>query len=148
MAVPTPGAQCPGKQVMEWAYVLYDASAHEKAPFLPEVQSFLYPPVGHAIRAAHESARMDAASVPFSVDADNIQFSAFKKCYDHDGYILRLYENQGKATQAHVKLSPVFTGAALANMNERDIGPLSIVDGEIVLDFQPYKAITIKLTCM
>ena len=147
MAVYTPGAQCLGEQVFEWSYVPYRVESDEKAPFLDEVHSFLYPPVGHAIRAMHETNRADDLKVPFSVNKANIQFSAFKKAYDADGYILRLFENQGKETTAEIELAPCFRNVYLANMNERTEQELSVKDGKVTLKFTPYKALTLKLEC-
>ncbi len=145
MAFYTPGAQCLGEHVMEWSYVPYAVREGEKAPFIQDVQSFLYPPVGHAIRARHETNLAGDISAPYEVREGNIQFSAFKKCFDGDGYILRLFENQGQETVARVRLAPQFHKACLANMNERESRELPIENGEIELKFGPYKAITVKL---
>ena len=148
MPIPTPGAQCLGEQVIEWSYIPYTVSSEEKAPFLAEAHSFLYPPVAHMIRADHETDRADGIGAPYASPEGNIQFSAFKRSIDGDGYILRLYENQGKATDADIQLSPRFCHAWLANMDERAVSELSIEGGKVRLRFQPYKAITLKLICV
>lgn len=145
MSAYTPGAQCHGEQNIEWAYVLYRVDDNEKAPFIKSIWSYLYPPVAHAIRAAHENTAMDSVSAPYAVENPNIQFSALKLAYDNDGYILRLYENQGKKTEAFVRLSPIFKRAEIVNMNERTLSSLEIKDGGVYITFEPYKAVTLKL---
>lgn len=146
-AVPTPGAQCLGEQVIEWSFIPYTADENEKAPFISEANGFLYPPVGHAVRAPHETERAAGFSAPYAVSGQNIQFSAFKVCYDGDGYILRLFENQGRETETEIELPPCFKSASLANMNERTLSELPIDGGKVRLHFMPYKALTLKLQC-
>lgn len=84
------------------------------------------------MRAAHETAKADGIRAPYKVNAANIQFSAFKKSYDADGYILRLFKNQGKATDAEIELPPCFAKAYRASMNDRTECELPIVNGKVV----------------
>ena len=72
----------------------------------------------------------------------------FKKAYDGDGYILRLYEGQGRETDASILLPDCFAKAALANLNEHVQEEVSIENGCVRLHFAPYKALTLKLTGM
>ncbi|NLB38237.1 MAG: hypothetical protein GX810_03175 [Clostridiales bacterium] len=143
-AVYTPGAQCQGLQVMEWAYLPYAADANDKAPFLKLAQAFLYPPVTHAIRSEPEGATSDGIPMPFRWNGDNIQFSAFKRSDAQDGYILRLYENQGRHTEVDLHTHG-FRQAFLAGMDEDAREELPMQDGALRLAFAPYKALTIKL---
>ena len=101
-AIKTPQAQCLGEQTIEWSYVPYQVCESDKAPFLPAVQAYLYPPVSHAVRSAQIAAEFSALPSAFRWDEPNLQFSAFKKCIDRDGYILRFFENQGKRTKARI----------------------------------------------
>ena len=78
---------------------------------------------------------------PFRVSEPSIRFSAFKKCYDGDGYILRLFEDQGKETGASILLPANFARAELANMNEHTLDALTIENGCIKLRFTPYTAL-------
>jgi alpha-mannosidase len=142
-SVATPGAQCPGTQRFEWSYIPYATDGNNKAPFLALAQSFLYPPVSHVIRSNREDSVLDGAR-SFSWAEPNIQFSAFKRCHDGDGYILRFFENQGKATEVRVNI-PAFSGAFLSDMNEKTGEPLSIRDGTVTVRAGAYKAVSIKL---
>ena len=141
----TPGAQCLGLQEIEWSYLPYQVSAEEKAPFLAAAQSFLYPPVAHAVRS--QSDEQEATAIPpvFTWSSSNLQFSAFKKCLDRDGYVLRCYENQGKPLKARIGIR-LFQQAWLSNMNEETLAELPIEDGSVTLDIGAYQAVTIKLT--
>jgi alpha-mannosidase len=142
-SVSTPGAQCPGTQRFEWSYIPYVPDGNNKAPFLVLAQSFLYPPVSHVIRSKQEDAVLDDARSFFWAEP-NIQFSAYKRCHDGDGYILRFFENQGKATQVKVNI-PAFSRAFLSDMNEKTGEPLSIRNGSITVGAGAYKAVSIKL---
>jgi len=142
----TPQAQCTGMQRFEWCYIPYSASDVEAAPFLPTAHSFLYPPVSHAIRSAQKDVESTAIPSLFCWDALNIQFSAYKKCYDRDGDILRIYENQGKETCVKIHINTnAYKRAFLSDMNEQTGEELQISDNSFTLKVKAYKAITIKL---
>jgi mannosylglycerate hydrolase len=142
-SVAVPGAQCLGIQQFEWSYIPYEAMEDEKAPFLPLAQSFLYPLVSHAIRSIQEDTTIPTEP-GFDWDASNIQFSAFKRCLDRDGYILRIYENQGKFTELRLAL-PGFTQVFKSNMNEQTGEVLKITNGTVTVKVRAYEAVTIKL---
>lgn len=153
----TPDAQCPGEQVMEWSYIPYSLAEFpaDSAPFLAEAQAFLTPPVTHAIRAPHApagDADGDLTAAPFSVAEENIRFSAFKPAFPKDGadprrtFVLRLYEDRGRETEAVVRLHPAFRSVRLAEMNETPLRELPLDGNAVTLSFAPYKAVTLLLT--
>ena len=144
-AIETPGAQCLGIQEMEWSYIPYKASETDTAPFLPLAQSFLYPPVIHAVRSRSKTESFDSLPPAFGWDEENIQFSAYKQCHDRDGYMLRFFENQGKRTRADIRIGN-FQKACLSNMNEETLEELDVSDGSVVIDIAPYQAVSLKLT--
>lgn len=143
-AIVTPGAQCLGKQEIEWSYIPYQVSKEDRAVFLPIAQSFLYPAVSHAIRSQADSEDFADFAPVFGWEENNLQFSAFKPCLNRDGYVLRFFENQGKAVQAKIWVGS-FKKAWNSNMNEETLEPLEIVDGYVTVDVAPYKAISMKL---
>lgn len=144
-AIYTPGAQCMGVQEMEWSYIPFQVSNRDKAPFLPMVQSFLYPVVSHAVRSEPISEKFVSFPPSFGWKEPNLQFSAFKKCMNRDGYILRFYENQGKETKASIYIGD-FKNAWISNMDEVTLERMEILNGFIMVNVPPYKAISIKLT--
>ena len=139
----TPGAQCLGTQEIEWAYLPYTPDEADKAPFLPAAHAFLYPPVTHMIRSERPG-NLERIPAPFEWNAPNIQFSTFKRAMDGDGYILRLYENQGKTTTIKLQVQG-FLEAALSAMDERPGSPICIQNNFIDLTFKPYKVLTLRL---
>ncbi len=140
----TPGAQCLGEHVIEWSYLPYKPDPGDKAPFLPLAQSFLYPPVTHALRSSGTANGPDAIPRPFRWDAPNVQFSAFKDSQDGKATILRLFENQGRETELEIELNG-FTSASLTDLAEQALGPLPIVDGRVSIPLGRYKAVTLRL---
>lgn len=140
----TPGAQCLGIHEIEWSYVPYVVCNRYKAPFLPVVQSFLYPPVAHMIRSSSVGEPLCHMERIFSWDESNLQYSAFKPCYDGDGYILRIYENQGVSTQATIRIG-CFTKAWLSNLNEEMVQELKMEQGRLCIHVGAYKIVSIKL---
>ena len=144
-SVPTPGAQCIGKHEIEWSYIPYTPAENDIAPFLPIAQSFLYPPVTHAVRNFIDTATDMVSVDPFySCDTKNIVFSAFKKKLSGDGYILRMYENQGITGDVTIKLRDNFGGEVwIANMNEDAETQIDVVNNAVKVKFGAYKAITL-----
>jgi len=138
-----PGAQCLGEQVVEWAYVPYEVDPGDKAPFLRTVQAYLYPPAAHMVRSNPEKENFEFDEM-FGWDENNIQFSALKKCEEGDGYILRVFENQGIRTHTRLRVGG-FAKAWITNMDEKPLEPLTVADGCVSLTIEPYKAATIKL---
>jgi hypothetical protein len=140
----TPGAQCLGTHVIEWSYLPYQPEEGDIAPFLPLAQAFLYPPVVHALRTPQKPDGQFSIPCPFHWDAPNIQFSAFKRSEDGAAFILRLYENQGRETEAEIRLDG-FTSAILTNLAEESLENLPLENGRVLLKFGRYKAFTLRL---
>ncbi len=146
-SVPTPGAQCPGRHVMEWAFIPYAPSRDDKAPFLPAAQTFLYPPVAHAVRAPHTAATDVRPAFTLPGKPANICFSAFKKAFDDDSLVLRFYENQGIRTRVCLHVDDRFSQVVPARLDERPAGDALpwATPHEVELDFAPFKAVTLLL---
>ncbi len=140
----TPGAQCLGEQVIEWSFLPYGVDEQDIAPFIGDANSFLYPPLTHAARTAGNADGAESIPCPVQWSANNVQFSAFKRAEDGDGYILRLFENQGKSTDCTVRLRG-FASAVLSNMDETAIENMQIANDALELHFAPYKAVTLRL---
>jgi alpha-mannosidase len=143
-AFQTPGAQCLGEHVIEWAYLPYQPEEGDIAPFLPLAQSFLYPPVTHALRTDANPDGPDAVPCPFRWNAPGVQFSAFKRSLDGEAYILRLYENQGRETELEIELNG-FSSARLADLAEQPLEDVPIENGRARLSIGRYKAVTLRL---
>ncbi len=140
----TRGAQCQGIQTFEWSYIPYEVKAMHETTFIEEAQAFLFPPLSHAIRSKAEKNTPAAFHKPFTWKEKNIQLSAFKRAHDLDGFVLRLYENQGVETDIRLELNG-FCRAFESNMNEDTLSEMAIDVETLQLHFDPYKVITIKL---
>lgn len=143
MAVPVPGAQCPGEHVIEWSLIPY-APAENALPFVPLAESFLFPPATHAVRTIDQQPMAAQAAPLYSWQAENIRFSAFKRTIDRTGYALRLYEDRGEDTSFELRLNG-FSRALLSNMAEEKGEELKIENGAVTLHAAPHKAITLIL---
>ena len=139
----TPGAQCPGVQEIEWAYIPYRVDEQNIAPFVPEVQAFLFPPLTHMVRAEQVEGTLGSSMLPFSLDG-GVQFSTFKHSYDGNDMILRFYENQGKSVETKVRLSG-FDKVFLSNMNEEILDEIEQTNNTVTLMVEPFKVITLLL---
>jgi mannosylglycerate hydrolase len=143
----TPGAQCPGTQVMEWSYIPYRAAAETAAPFLPQAQAFLYPMMTHMARAKRAAAATAAPAPlqPFRLLDGAVRFSCFKRAFDGGAWVLRCYEDQGRSVTARLRLDG-FRSARLSDMNEEPGQALALgPDGTLELPVGPYKVVTLLL---
>jgi hypothetical protein len=80
------------------------------------------------------------------VEPANVMITEFKMAEDGSGYIIRLYEAEGKAANATLEF-PLFklSGAWLANGVEKEESKLAINNGKIELDLSPFEIKTIKV---
>jgi alpha-mannosidase len=81
---------------------------------------------------------------PFAWNAGNVVLSSFKRAYDGGGYILRLFENEGRETGLALHV-PGFSLAWLADLNESPGEPLVLVAGRLDLQVKPYKIFILLL---
>ena len=141
----TPGAQCLGVQVIEWSYIPYRVQQGNLAPFLPQAQAFLFPMMTHMVRARQVEKKLPARYQPFQLYDTNIHFSAFKRAMDRNSYVLRFFENQGKAVNARIRLSG-FRKVFRSNMNEEVLGEVKPeADGTLHVTTGAYKVVTLLL---
>lgn len=140
----TPGAQCLGQQVVEWSYLPYRVEPEDVAAFLPLAQAFLYPMMTHMVRAESLQETVGSNTQPISLSNSNIRFSACKRSHDGDFLVLRVYENQGRAREARIRLDG-FHKAFLSNMNEEVLEELEVSDGSVRIEAGAYKVVTLLL---
>ena len=141
----TPGAQCPGVHVIEWSYIPYRVQAGSVAPFLPQVQAFLFPMMTHMVRARQVAEKLGGKYQPFGFYDANIQFSTFKRAMDGSSYVLRFFENQGKSVNARIRLDH-FRKVFLSNMNEDVLDEVKPgADETLHVPTGAYKVVTLLL---
>ena len=141
----TPGAQCPGAHRIEWSYIPYRVSKEDLSPFIGQAQAFLFPMMTHMVRSKQIDRRLSGKLQPFEISGTNLQFSSFKRAFDGDRYVLRFFENQGRATGARLRLDG-FRRVYASNMNEERLAELKIgEDGALVVQTGAHKVITLLL---
>jgi hypothetical protein len=136
------GGQCLGEQRFEYAFIPYTVA--EETAFVDEASSFLYPALGHVICSEPAAAPGITRLTPFAWNAGNVVLSSFKRAYDGGGYILRLFENEGRETDLALHI-PGFSQAWLSDLNENPDEPLALAAGRLDLQVKPYKIITLLL---
>ena len=96
-------------------------------------------------RGAASSSWPKAACL-IEVSPESVRLVTMKRAEDGAGWILRLYESEGRAVQARVKLplTPI-TRAALTDVSEHDLRELPVRDGVAALELSPFSVRTIRV---
>ena len=132
-------AQCLGEHTIEYAFVPY--LANDRAQAEAAADTFLYSPIAQRVTASSDGGELPRK---WHWEADNVRFSCFKRAWDENGYILRLYESEGKETTLNLNL-PGFHKAAICTMEETDHQTV-LMDGETIsLTLKPYEIMTLRL---
>jgi len=79
------------------------------------------------------------------VDAPQVVVEAIKQAEDSDAVIIRLYEAWGGRCRARVNTSLPASRAFLCDLLERDRDELAVRDGQLDLELEPFKILTLKL---
>jgi hypothetical protein len=90
--------------------------------------------------------KLPAAAGFVKLAPGNVMVAAFKMAEDKSGYIVRVYETEGKAAKAELEF-PLFkvTGAWLADGMENEQSKLQLINGKIAVELGPYEVKTIKV---
>ncbi|MDD4295445.1 MAG: alpha-mannosidase [Ruminiclostridium sp.] len=95
---------------------------------------------------SESESRQVCESIPFvELDNDNVVVEAIKKAEDNDDIIIRLYECNGSATSAKIKMGVVPESAFLTDLMEQDLREVVIRDNTIELSSKPFEITTLKL---
>lgn len=81
----------------------------------------------------------------FQVEGRALVPEAIKRSDDGRAIIVRLYEAHGSRGRARLSCALPFGKASLANLLEEPIAALTVRDGGVELDFQPFEIITVRL---
>jgi alpha-mannosidase len=94
-----------------------------------------------------EPLRGQAGELPrfVGVENRNLIVEAVKKAEDSNHLAVRLYECHNTRGTAELTCARPVRSAWLADLNERPIKELEIVDGLVVFDFKPFEIVTILL---
>lgn len=93
---------------------------------------------------AQEGGKLPAEGAFLQIDKPNVIAEALKLSEDKAGYILRLYESEGRFTHANIRVSGL-KGAQATDMIERIQDTLPVEGEGITLTFKPFEIHTVKL---
>jgi alpha-mannosidase len=82
------------------------------------------------------------------VSTPQVIVDAIKRAEDSDAVIVRLYEAWGRPCRARVKTTLPAGRASLCDLLERERSVVQVRDGELELDFTPFKILTLKLEAL
>ena len=128
----------------------YSMAGHEGRWNQPAVTRFGWglssPLIPHYPEVACTGAFPDAMSF-IRVSEENVKILAVKRAEQQNGYLVRLFENEGKPTQAILEI-PMLTNleATLTDHVERPISALSIKDDSIHLTLDPFGLASVLVT--
>jgi alpha-mannosidase len=79
------------------------------------------------------------------VSTAQVKVEAIKRAEDSDATIVRLYEAWGGSCHANIRTTLPARRAALCDLLERERAEVVVQDGELALEFTPFKIVTLKL---
>ncbi len=79
------------------------------------------------------------------IDIPQVVVVTIKRAEDSDAIVVRLYEAWGGRCRAHVRTKLPAARATLCDLLERERAEVAVHDGELDLEFEPFKIITLKL---
>jgi alpha-mannosidase len=150
----TSSSQCLGEQVFEYSLIPYLKGENQIAQTLAD--AFLYPPAANRMEAVEGSGKVSGyfrqraeenpAPLPqlWNWDAKNVRFSCFKRSWDGEKFILRLYEGEGIETSLKLRL-PLFSAVFRCRMDETEAVLIPATGDEICLSLKPYEIVTLLL---
>ena len=81
----------------------------------------------------------------FSVNKPGVAVTAFKKAENGKGYILRVYEAHGQATDAAISLFKAPVYVAECDLLEQDEKPISAKKGRLPVRLKPFEIKTFRI---
>jgi alpha-mannosidase len=79
------------------------------------------------------------------VSTPQVIVAAIKRAEDSDATIVRLYEAWGGSCRAKIRTTLPARRAALCDLLERERAEVVVQDGQVALEFTPFKILTLKL---
>jgi alpha-mannosidase len=97
------------------------------------------------LRAVFSNLPEGVARSLVEVDTRQVIVETVKPAEDSDATIVRLYEAWGRPCRARIKTTLPAGRAALCDLLERERSEVQVLDGEVELEFTPFKILTLKL---
>lgn len=148
---PTPGAQCPGAWLAEYAILPHAGSWEEMARPVRAYTTPLHARQALPLRAgwctpAPGEAMPPAASL-LRIEGEGLVLSACKGAEEGEDLIVRLYNPTQATRRASIQAGAGLGAAQLATLEERPIRTLALEDdGSVALDVGPKAIVTVAIT--
>ena len=123
--LPTPGAQCPGRHVFEYAVVPH---AGDWTACFQEAHAF-NAPLRAVLTSVHQGSLPPAGSF-VTVEPDTVVVSAVKAAETGDGLIVRVYNVGEESVEGRLRLWRPCRRATLVNLNEEELKELKVPGGQ------------------
>ncbi|MCH8994230.1 MAG: hypothetical protein IH959_04595, partial [Chloroflexi bacterium] len=136
----TPGAQCPGRHVFDYAIIPHDGS-WDRA--YVEAHRFAVPLRARWNRRG--TGLLPAQASLLEQEGEGLVVTATKRAEEGDGAVVRLYNTLDRPTTCRLRLSEPWREAQLVDMKEDPLGPAEIVDGWVHLDLRQNEIVTLQI---
>lgn len=135
----TPGAQCQGKQRVEYSIIPYAGDMGRMSAYRQAYQFNILPL--KAVLSEIHSGELKMEKSFIKVKGRNIVVSALKRCEDRNGIILRVYNIGPDSEMLQIDIGNEFDAVYETNLNEERLIELQARDGILSVDI-PSKRIT------
>ena len=138
--LPTPGAQCPGRQVSEYAIIPHEGGWEDACA---EAHRFYAP-----LRArwnAQGAGFLPASGSVLDLEGDGLVVTALKRAEDGNGLVVRLYNILDEPAAGRLRLTEPWRQAELVDMKEDRLGPADVRDGWVRLELRPNEIVTLRV---
>ncbi|MGB6837552.1 MAG: glycoside hydrolase family 38 C-terminal domain-containing protein [Dehalococcoidia bacterium] len=137
--LPTPGAQCPGRHMFEYALVPHEGGWEQA---YREAHRFAVP---MRARWNHEgSGLLPSQASLLEVSSRAFVVSALKRAEGGSVVVVRLYNILSRPARGRMRLKEPHAGASMVNMDEQPLGEAPVRDGWVELRARPNQILNIK----
>jgi len=139
-ALPTPGAQCPGRHVFHYSVVPHRGTWEEAAA---QARAFAAPLRAVAVEA-HPGPLPPTLGF-LDVEPASVVVSAVKPAEDGEGFVVRVYNPTDADAQARLRVWRHLLRAELANLNESGLEDLPVDGSTVRFPVRAGQVVTLRL---
>lgn len=143
--LPTPGAQCPGRHVFEYAIIPHDGG-WDRA--YAEAHRFAVPMRARWNRRGTGLLPASASLLELPVrrggEGRGLVVTALKRAEDGRGAVVRLYNTLDRATTGRLRLAEPWSRAEVVDMKEDTLAPAAVHDGWVCLKLRRNEIVTLR----
>jgi mannosylglycerate hydrolase len=137
----TPGAQCPGRHVFEYAIIPHDGG-WDRA--YAEAHRFAVPMRARWNRQG--AGLLPASASLLGVEGKGLVVTAIKRPEQGDGAVVRLYNTLDRATAGRLRLTEPWQRAQVVDMKEDALGAAEVTGGSVRLKLRANEIATLRFS--